>query len=61
MKKWIILTFMFIAANLLVACNQTSVSFTINFDSNGGSIVNSVIYDESYSIVRIIIQLMNLC
>ncbi len=50
MKKWILLTFMFIAANLLVACNQTSVSFTINFDSNGGTLVDPIKVGEESTI-----------
>ena len=35
---------------LLTGCNNNAVSFEINFDSNGGSIVESVNYDGSSTI-----------
>jgi len=35
---------------LLAGCNNSAVSFEINFESNGGSIVESVNYDGSSTV-----------
>ena len=44
-----LLTIAFISF-ILVGCNNNAVNFEINFDTNGGSIIENVIYDGSNAI-----------
>ena len=43
--RFIFTTIILFVVFLLVGCNNSPVSFEINFDSNGGSLVESVTYD----------------